>query len=80
MIGCLDEDLKKLKSKLSLLIGKKLKKIDIANQMLDTQIQFEDGFALKSFSCCNIEEQWKIYEEKKLVFCASIPLLEIQAS
>ncbi len=80
VIGCLDEDLKKMKGELLPLIGKKLKQIDIANPMMDARIQFEDGFVLKTFSCCHIEEQWKIYKEKKLVFDASIPLLEIQSS
>jgi hypothetical protein len=43
LIGSLDEDLKKRKSKLLLLIGKKLKQIDIANTMMDARFQFEDG-------------------------------------
>lgn len=77
VIGCLDEDLEKMKNELRLLIGKKLKQINIANPMMDARIQWEDGFVLKTFSCCHIEEQWKIYKEKKPVFCASIPLLEI---
>ena len=79
VIGCLDGDLKKIKSELVHLVGKKLKLIDIANPMMDARFQFEDGFILKTFSCCQTEEQWKIYEEKRLVFSAKIPLLKNQA-
>lgn len=73
VIGCLDEDFKKIKRELTHLVGKKLNQVDVANPMMDARIQFEDGFVLKTFSCCHIEEQWKIYEEKKLIFCAKIP-------
>jgi len=76
VIGCLDEDFKKIKRELTHLVGKKLNQVDIANPMMDARIQFEDGFVLKTFSCCHIEEQWKIYEEKKLIFCAKIPLFD----
>lgn len=77
VIGCLDGGLKEIKSELIHLIGKKLKQIDIVNPMMDARFQFEGGFVLKTFSCCHVEKQWKIYKERKLVFCASIPLLEI---
>lgn len=80
VVGCLDEELNKIKRELMHLVGKNLKQIDVANPMMDARFQFEGGFILKTFSCCQKEEQWKIYEGKKLMFCASIPLLEIQHS
>lgn len=73
VIGCLDDN---FRNKLPLLIGKKLKQIDIANSMMDARFQFEDGFTLKTFSCCHIEEQWKILRGKELVFSAKISFLE----
>jgi len=75
IVGCLDDDLKKIKNELIQLTEKKIKHIDIANQMQDTRFQFEDGFILKTFSCCHVKEQWKIYKDKKLVFSAQMPLL-----
>lgn len=75
VIGCLDDNSSN-NEELNGLIGRKVERIDIANPMMDARIQFEDGFVLKTFSCCHIEEQWKIYEEKKLIFCAKIPLLD----
>lgn len=78
VMGCLDEDLEKTKMKLLSLIGKKLEKIDVANPMMDSRIQFEDGLVLKLFSCCHTEKQWGIHKEKKPVFSAGIPLLETQ--
>ncbi|MEX0961236.1 MAG: hypothetical protein WDZ28_00040 [Simkaniaceae bacterium] len=76
VIGCLDDDLKKIKSELTHLIGKNLNQIDIANAMMDARFQFEGGFVLKTFSCCRVTDQWKICVQKKPIFCAKIPLLD----
>ncbi len=76
MIGCLDDDPKKIKSQLTHLVGKKLNQVDVANAMMDARLQFEGGLVLKTFSCSHIEEQWKICEKGKSIFCAKIPLLD----
>jgi len=75
VVGCRDDDFEKADSELLQLVGKKLQRIDIANSMMDARFQFEDGFTLKTFSCCHIKEQWKIYKGKELVFSGVLPHL-----
>ena len=75
VIGCLDDYFEKTESGLLQLIEKKLKRIDIANSMMDTRLQFEGGLVLKTFSCVHVKEQWKIWKGKELVFSGVLPHL-----
>ena len=74
IIGYLDGDKSKFSNKLSELTGKRLKQIDIANAMQDSRFQFEDGYILKTFTCCRRIAQWKICIQNKTVFSADILL------
>ena len=79
LIGCIDEDKNIIRNELSALIGKKLEQIDIANSMMDARFQFEDGYILKTFTCCGIIDQWKVYSKNKPIFSASIPLSNLNS-
>lgn len=76
LVGCLDDDQKKIQDELTHLIGKKLHQIDLASAMMDARFQFEGGFVLKTFSCCSVTNQWKICVNKEPIFYAKIPLLD----
>ncbi len=76
IIGCLDNDKGKIKNELSKLISKKLKRFNIANSMMDARLQFENGYVLKTFTCCRIVNQWKIFSQNKPVFSASISIFD----
>lgn len=75
VIGCLDDDLEKKENGLRQLIGKKLKRLDIANSMMDARLEFEGGFTLKTFSCCHVKDQWKIFKGEDLIYTAQLPHL-----
>lgn len=54
------------------LIGKKLKRVCIANSMMDACFQFDNNFILKTFTCNNALSQWKVFSKDSLVFNAKI--------
>lgn len=74
LIGYLDEDKNQIRDRLSELVGKKLKQIDIANPMMDARFQFEDDYVLKTFTCCRAVKQWKICKQNELIFSADIQI------
>jgi hypothetical protein len=76
LIGCLDEEQDKI-NKMSELIGKKIKQIDVANSMMDARFQFEDQYVLRTFACCYKVNQWKITSNDNLIFCANIQLDDV---
>jgi hypothetical protein len=72
VVGYLDNNENDFNNKISQLIGKKLKQVDIANSMMDARFKFEDGFVLKIFTCCNALSQWQVFSEDFLIFDANI--------
>lgn len=75
-IGYLDENKEEVKNKLSKIIGKRIKRVDVANSMMDARFQFEDQYVLKTFSCCRTVSQWGVYSKKGALFHANIPIAD----
>lgn len=79
IIGYRDQGEIDFKNELSNLIGKKLLQVDVANEMMDGRFQFEDGYVLKTFTCCFATNQWKICSKTDLIFEAKICLVESES-
>jgi len=76
LVGYLDDKQNKFNKKISELIGKKLKKIDVANSMMDARLQFNNDYTLKTFTCCRKTDQWKICSNTTPLFRADIQICE----
>ncbi len=74
LVGYLDRDQEEVKYKMSGLIGKKLKQIDVLNPMMDARFQFENQYVLKTFSCCQRVNQWNITSQGVPIFRACIEI------
>jgi hypothetical protein len=70
-IGYLDDNMNKPR-KLSEIIGNKIKKIEIANVMMDARFQIGDHYVLNTFTCSNTSNQWKICSKNTVLFSANI--------
>ena len=75
ILGYLDDAFSKAKrSKLEILIGKKLKRISLLNSFMDAEIEFEEGYVLKTFCCLGIKTQWTLSLEDEVIFEANISI------
>ena len=70
LIGYLDDDCSKTVDNMLRLIGKKLLRVKIADNLMDAIFLFEDQYVLKTFTCGHATKQWGI-------FAKSVPLFQV---
>jgi hypothetical protein len=72
-VGQFDNENKtSIQEKLSELIGKEVKQIEIANPMMDAKFQIGNEYVLKVFTCCGMLKQWEICSKNESIFSTNI--------
>ncbi len=70
LVGFLDVNLKQVRTKLNVLIGKKLIRISVSARSKKAKFEFENQYILKTFRCVHTTHQWSFSSNSTVLFQA----------